>query len=82
VRFRVQGKSLNFNQNLFLARAFNSRDEGDSIIFCFRRIFFTYETEDGPVVCQSITDQCLTASHMRIVAMLITCQGLLLPILI
>jgi len=32
LRFGVRGKSLYFNQNLFLARAFNSRDEGDSII--------------------------------------------------
>jgi hypothetical protein len=44
----VQGKSLNFNQYLFLARAFNSRDEGDLITFLSGRNFFPYETEDGP----------------------------------
>jgi hypothetical protein len=34
-RFGVRGKSLNFNQNLFLALPFNSRDEEDSIIYLF-----------------------------------------------
>jgi hypothetical protein len=38
--FGCKGKSLNFNQNLFLARAFNSRDEGDSIFYFFWKIFF------------------------------------------
>jgi hypothetical protein len=47
--FGCTGKSLNFNQNLFLAHAFNSRDEGDSIFIFFGRFFSTYETEDGSV---------------------------------
>jgi hypothetical protein len=48
--FGCTGKSLNFSQNLFLLRTFNSRDEGDSIIYFYGRFFSTYETEDGPVV--------------------------------
>jgi hypothetical protein len=55
--FGCKGKSLNFSQNLFLARAFNSRDEGDSIIYFLWKIFSTYETEDGPVTIQSPTVQ-------------------------
>jgi hypothetical protein len=38
--FGCKGKSLNFNENLFLARAFNSRDEGDSVFLFFLEFFF------------------------------------------